>query len=342
MANNVSCPPKKTSKEVLMRSEGETDPAYGCSPDKRPVEELLSKGVINLDKPRGPSSHQVSSWVKSMLGQKTGHGGTLDPAVSGSLPVFLGSATRLADMMLLSTKEYVCLMRLHKHVNEKEIRNVFSLLQGNLWQKPPLKCAVKRELRQRNVYSVEILEIMNNDVLFKISCQAGTYIRKYCNDFGFITGTGAHMQELRRVKSGPFKEDTNLVTLQDIKDAYVFWKDGGEDKFIKRCILPMEYAAADIPKIWIRDSAVDALCHGSDLAAPGVVKLNKFGVEKTVAILSLKDELVAIGQSLEATEDIVRLKNGLVVKTSKVFMEPGTYPKLWKKEESETEAQNGE
>jgi H/ACA ribonucleoprotein complex subunit 4 len=322
--------------DVLVKSEDATDPKYGCAPDKRPVEELLGKGVINLDKPRGPTSHQVSAWVKNILGLKTGHGGTLDPAVSGCLPVFLGTATRLAGTLLLSNKEYICLMRLHKHASKKDVSALFKVFQGNIWQRPPVKSAVKRELRKRKVYDVEVIEIEENDVLFRISCEAGTYIRKYCHDFGLILGTEAHMQELRRIRSGIF-EEKDSVTLQDLTDAYVFWKEGGEEKFIRRCVMPMESAVEDIPKIWIRDSAIDALCHGSDLAAPGVVKLEKFGKGKTVAIMSLKGELIAMGEALEVTEDIVRAKKGFVIKTNKVFMEPSVYPRGWKKEEAEND-----
>ncbi len=317
--------------DIIVRSDGETDPAYGSPPDKRPVEELLRKGVINLDKPRGPTSHQVASWVKDILGVKTGHGGTLDPAVSGCLPIFLGTATRLADLMLLSNKEYVCLMRLHSHAPKKDILSLFQTFRGKIYQRPPVKSSVKRELRKRTIYDIKVLEIEERDVLFRVSCEAGTYIRKYCHDFGLLLGTGAHMQELRRVKSGPFTEDDSLITLQDLKDAYVFWREG-EEKFIRRCILPMEYALKDLPKLWVRDSAIDALCHGSDLAAPGVVKLEKFGEGKTVALLSLKNELVAIGTALKRTEDIAKAKKGFVVKTTKVFMEPGTYPKSWKRD----------
>jgi len=315
--------------DVLVKHDDATSPEHGCAPDKRPIEELLKKGVINLDKPRGPTSHQVSSWVKDITHSKTGHGGTLDPAVSGCLPIFLGNATRLADTLLLSNKEYICLMRLHKRASKKDIQALFKKFKGTLWQKPPVKSAVKRELRQRTVYEVEVLEMEENDILFRIACEAGTYIRKYCHDFGLILGTEAHMQELRRSKSGMFREDTNLVTLQDLKDAYVFWKEGKEEKFLRRCILPMESAVEEIPKIWVRDSAIEALCHGSDLAAPGVVKLEKFAKGTTIALMSLKGELVSMGVSLEGTKAIMSMKKGYVVKTHKVFLEPGTYPKGW-------------
>lgn len=330
--------------DVLVKSEDVTDPKYGCPPDKRPIEELLKKGVLNLDKPRGPTSHQVAAWVKDIFNVKTGHGGTLDPGVSGCLPVFLGVATRLADTLLLSNKEYVCLMRLHRHASQKDIKSLLNMFQGNIFQRPPVKSSVKRELRKRKIYSVELFEIEENDVVFKITCEAGTYIRKYCHDFGLLLGTEAHMQELRRVKSGLFTEDDNtLVTLQDLKDAYVFWKEGGEEKFLRRCIMPMESAVGELPKVWARDSAIDSLCHGSDLAVPGVVKLEKFGKDQIVAVMSLKDELVAVGKALETTEGIMHAKKGFVIKTDKVFMEPGTYPKGWKKaaENPEAPAQEG-
>jgi len=325
--------------DVLVKSEDATSQEHGCAPDKRPVEELLRKGVVNLDKPRGPTSHQVAAWVKGVFKVKTGHGGTLDPAVSGCLPIFLGLATRLSDTILLSGKEYVCLMRLHRHASKKDITSLLKNFQGTIYQRPPVKSSVKRVLRKRRIYKTELLEIEENDVLLRIFCEAGTYIRKYCHDFGLILGTEAHMQELRRTKSGIFTEDEFLVTLQDLKDAYVFWKEGGEEKFIRRCVLPMESAVRDVPKVWVRDSAIDSLCHGSDLAVPGVVKLEKFGKDKTVAVMSLKGELVALGEALEQTETIMRAKKGFVVKTSRVFMEPGTYPKGWKKED---EKQDGD
>ncbi len=328
--------------EILIKSEDVTSQDYGCAPDRRPIEELLRKGVVNLDKPRGPTSHQVASWIKDILGVKTGHGGTLDPAVSGCLPIFLGSATRLSDLMLLSGKEYVCLMRLHAHATKKNITSLLKKFQGNIYQRPPVKSSVKRVLRKRRVYETELLEISDNNILFRISCEAGTYIRKYCHDFGLILGTEAHMQELRRIRSGVFTEDDTLVTLHDLKDAYVFWKEGGEERFIRRCVLPMEYAVQNVPKLWVRDSAIDALCHGSDLAAPGVVRMEKFGKGKTVAVMSLKGELVALGEALETTESILRAKKGFVVRTDRVFMEPGTYPKRWKTQSENTkDSRNG-
>ena len=318
--------------DLLIKAEGETDPDYGTFPDERPIEDHIKRGIVNLDKPSGPTSHEIDSWVKRILGvEKTGHGGTLDPKVTGVLPIGIDYATRAIQMLLGADKEYVCLMHLHEEISETEIREILKEFQGKIFQTPPLKSAVKREMRVRNIYYVNILEIDGQDVLFKIGCEGGTYIRKYCHDVGEALGIGAHMAELRRTKSGPFTEDETLTTLQDVTDAYHIWKEEGDESFLRDCILPMELAVKHLPKIIIRDSAVDAICHGADLAAGGIVSLDdKIKENDTVAIMTLKGELVAAGESLKTSKEIYKANKGIVIDVKKVFMEPGTYPKMWK------------
>ncbi len=318
--------------DLLIKSEGETDPKYGNFPEERSIEDHIKRGIINLDKPSGPTSHEVDSWVKKILGvEKTGHGGTLDPKVTGILPVGIDYATRVIQMLLGADKEYVCLMRLHKEVSEKRIVDILNEFQGKIFQTPPLKSAVKRELRVRNIYYVNMLEIEGQDVLFKIGCEGGTYIRKYCHDVGEALGTGAHMAELRRTKAGPFIEDETLTTLQDLTDAYYIWKEEGDESFLRKAILPMERAVEYLPKIFIRDSAVDAICHGADLASGGIIKIEE-GIKKgsTVTVMTLKGELVAAGESLKTSAEIFKAKKGIMIDIKKVFMEPDTYPKMWK------------
>lgn len=317
--------------ELLIKSEGETNPHYGSNPLERSIEDHISQGIVNLDKPSGPTSHEIDSWVKKILKvQKTGHGGTLDPKVTGVLPVGMDHATRVIQMLLGADKEYVCLMRLHGEVSEKKIRKVLQEFQGKIFQTPPIKSAVKRELRVRKIYYLHILEIEDKDVLFKIGCEGGTYIRKYCHDVGEALGTGAHMAELRRTRSGPFKEDS-LVTLQDLTDAYHMWMEDGDETLLRNCIYPIEAAVGDLPKIYIRDSAVDALCHGADLAAGGIISIQD-SIKKgdTVAVMTLKGELVAAGESLKTSKEIFKASKDIMIDINKVFMEPGTYPKMWK------------
>ncbi|MCK9151340.1 RNA-guided pseudouridylation complex pseudouridine synthase subunit Cbf5 [Methanobacterium alcaliphilum] len=316
----------------LIKAKSETNPEYGCSPELRPIEEHLTKGIINLDKPSGPTSHEVDSWVRKIFNaQKTGHGGTLDPKVTGVLPIGIDYATRVIQLLLVANKEYVCLMRLHQEIEEDVIRDILEEFQGKIYQTPPLKSAVKRELRVRSIYYVNIIEIDGQDVLFRIGCESGTYIRKYCHDIGEALGIGAHMAELRRTKSGPFHENEALVTLQDVTDAFCYWKEDGDESYLRKAVLPMEMAVTHLPKIVIRDSAVDAICHGADLAAGGIVSLDD-NIQKgdIVVILTIKGELVASGESLANSLEILESAKGIMVDTKKVFMEPETYPKMWK------------
>lgn len=319
-------------EKVIIKSESISDSAFGLKPKDRPIEEYLSKGIINLDKPSGPTSHEIDSWVRNILHcEKTGHGGTLDPKVTGVLPIGIDSATRVTQLLLEAPKEYICLMKLHKDVDESRIINILDEFQGKIYQTPPMKSAVKRELRVRTIYYIELLEISGRDVLFKIGCESGTYVRTYCYDIGEALGTGAHMQELRRTKAGPFTEDDNLITLQDITDAFYYWNEENDESYLRKCIFPMEKVVDQIPKVFIKDSAVDAICHGADLASGGIAEFSEtIKRGKTVAILTLKGELVASAKSLYNLETIIESSTGILFNTNKVFMKPNVYPRLWK------------
>ncbi len=312
-------------KEVLVKKEAETDWSFGKKPEERSVSELIEFGVVNLDKPSGPTSHQASDYVQRILEiKKAGHGGSLDPRVTGVLPVTLEKATRLSSVFLKGGKEYVCVMHLHKEVDSGVVRKTIKdFFVGKIRQTPPLKSAVKRVEREREVYTFDILEIDGKDVLFKISCEAGTYIRKICHDLGLKLKVGANMAELRRVRAASFTEE-GLVTLQDLKDAFVLFKEGNE-KFIRYCVKPAERMVQHLPKVFVFDSAVESLCHGRELAVPGVSKLNEFAADSLIAIMTLKDELVALGVAWMGSEEIMKKEKGIAVKTEKVFMEPGIY-----------------
>ncbi len=295
---------------------------FGKLPAERTTEELIQYGLVNIDKPKGPTSHQTSDYVKKILGiARAGHSGTLDPQVSGVQPIALGKATRIAQFLLTAPKEYVCIMHLHKEVEENELRKTVEKFMGKIKQLPPIKSAVKRELREREIYEFEILEIKRQDVLFRVRCQAGTYIRKLCHNFGEELGVGAHMAELRRTQAGPFTEKDSLVTLNDLQDAYSFYKEEDNDKFLRYCIQPIENAVTHLPKCWILDTTIESISHGRDLAIPGISKLENFRKGETVAVLTLKGELVAVGEALLSAVEVNTQEKGLAVNIKKVFME---------------------
>src|SRR3989344_5869332 len=249
---------------ILIRKEQETDPGFGKRPEERTIEENLDFGIINLNKPQGPTSHQISDYVKRILKVKrAGHSGTLDPNVTGVLPIALNRGTRILKNLLKAGKEYVCLMHLHKDVPEEKIIKVIEGFIGINIQKPPVRSAVKRVEREGNVYYIEILEIDGKSVLFRVGCEAGTYIRTLCVQIGRKLGTSANMYQLVRTKVAMF-DDTSWVSLHDLKDAYENYKNGNE-KDIRKIIYPIEKAVEHLPKIWIFDNAIDSVCHGADL-----------------------------------------------------------------------------
>ena len=319
-------PFERFERKIVVRKEGETDPLVGCAPLDRPMELLLDFGIVNVDKPSGPTSHQVSDYLQKILHiEKAGHSGTLDPHVTGVLPIAIGKGTRIVQALLSSGKEYVAVMHLHKEVDEKHLRNVCGMFVGNIEQMPPIKSAVKRQLRMRSVYYLNIMEIDGQDVLFRVGCQAGTYIRKLIHDIGKKIGCGAHMAELRRTKAGPFKEDT-LVTLQDLTDAYHYWKEEGDETQLRKMIQPVEHGAAHLPKIWVYDQAVSSLCHGIDLKVPGIVKFtDPMQRGEMVALLTLKGELIALGTAVMSAQDLREKEKGIAATTDKVFMDASVY-----------------
>jgi len=323
--------------DLITLEKAETNYNYGYEPYKRPIEELLKNGIVVIDKPSGPTSHEVALWVKKILNLKVaGHGGTLDPKVTGVLPVALENTTKCIRLWHTLPKEYICLMHLHRDAKEEDIYRVFKEFTGRIIQRPPLKSAVKRVPRIRKIYDMEILEIDGRDILFKVRCQAGTYIRTLAKNIGEALGTSAHMQELRRISSGPFTED-EAVYLQDLKDAYVFWQEDGDEEELRRIVKPLEYGLQHLKKVVVKDSAVDAICHGADVYLGGISKISKgIGAGEVVVVETLKGEAVAIGKSLLSTKDILKIKKegvrytNPIVDTERVLMKRGTYPRMWK------------
>lgn len=327
-------PFEKIKRDVIVRiDDATTDDNYGCYPDKRSVLDLLNYGIVNVDKPQGPTSHQVSEYVKKMLNiQKSGHSGTLDPNVFGCLPVALGKSTRVVQALINAGKEYVCVMHIHDDREEDEIRKVISEFIGEIEQLPPKKCAIKRQLRKRTIYYIDILDISEKDVLFKVGCEAGTYIRKLCTDIGDKLGCGAHMAELRRTKAGPFNVSES-VALTDLLDSFMFFKEDGNEEEIRRCILPFERAVDHLPKVVVLDTTINSLSHGAQLNVPGIVSVET-GIEKNdmIAVMSMKGELIGLGFSEMTSEEIATSKRGCVLPKLKIFVEEDLYPKYVKDE----------
>jgi len=218
-------------------------------------------------------------------------------------------------------KEYVCVMQVHCEYDKEELTKIIKSFEGEIYQRPPVRSSVKRRLRVRSICDIEILDMDKKLVLFRVSCDSGTYMRKLCHDIGIIYGCGAHMRELRRTRSGIFTESTNLVKLHDLSEAIYLYKNCKDETELRRVLMPMEYATCEMPKLIIEDSAVNALAYGAQLAVPGIVAYQNFKRNDTVAVLTLKGELVATGNALIDSKELENAKKGIVVNLSRVFMQ---------------------
>jgi H/ACA ribonucleoprotein complex subunit 4 len=321
--------------ENLIRVDDDvTNDNYGHYPDKRPIESLLYYGLVLVDKPAGPTSHEVVAWVKRILEiEKAGHSGTLDPGATGLLPLGLGEGTKALSVLLLGPKEYYALARLHSHVSVDRLKGVMQEFTGEIYQRPPQRSSVRRVTRVRTVYEFDHLENHDRLVLMRILCQAGTYIRKIIYDVGEVLSPGATMVELRRTRVSNLSEQNNggLVKLHDLADAYQRYKENGDDEKLRRLVLPIEHCLEGIRAVTVRDTAVDALCHGAPLAVPGVVAVPKdLRVGELIGIYSLKGEVVGLGQAAMTKDEIEQNARGIAFAMKRLIMKPGTYPKAWR------------
>ncbi len=317
----------------------ESPDRYGTAPEDRPIREYIEKGVVVINKPAGPTSHEIAAYVKKILEvDLAGHSGSLDPVVTGVQPVMISKATRAVAAIRLSGKEYICLLKLHRSVPKKTIEKTLSEFTGTVWQMPPVTSAVKRTLRARHIYYIEPLEFKDTYVLMRVGCEAGTYIRKLCHDIGMALGVGGHMQELIRSKAGPFTEE-GMTTLQELEDAYAVWKDNGDESELRRLIRPMETSFAQIPSVTVRNTAVGALCHGAFLARPGIISLDS-GLKKgdMVAVFSGKGEIISLSEALMDAAEVMEKESGFVARPVAVLMEPGRYPWVSRNKKEETPA----
>ena len=242
---------------------------------EKSIPELLEFSILNIDKPSGPTSFWVSDFVRKTLNaKKTSHAGTLDPQVSGVLPILLNRACRLSDYFMHKNKTYVGIMRVHEDVDDTRLKEEIKKFIGKIKQLPPVKSRVKREIREREIYSFNIIERDekdNRNVLFETEVEAGTYIRKLIHNAGENIG-GAHMLELRRVKAGIFSEnDKSFVNLYDFEKAVHEYKEGNE-QLLREMLIPAEIVTEIMPVVYVKEEAVKQLLTGKPIFKQDLVE----------------------------------------------------------------------
>ena len=330
------------NREYLILSK-ENISSFGEDPNSKNLHKLIENSLVIVDKDVGPNSHTTADNLKFLLKKynfevsKVGHSGTLDPMVSGLLVCGINKATRLMEYMLKSKKRYICLMFLHKSISFEKIEKSINGFKGEISQLPPIVSAVKREVRKRHIYSIDVLERSSNNqyVLIDVSCERGTYIRKLCSDIGEDLGVNCQMVELRRIKVGPFDERSNFISLDALRNYLEIFQSEKDNKLknkieqeIRKYVLPCENLMEDFREVIVKDSCISALCHGVDLRIPGIVKIEK-GIEKDdlVSIKSQKGELIGVGKVLIDTSSALKSDKGTYLKILKIVMDTNLYPR---------------
>ncbi len=275
------------------------------------------KGLILIDKPIGPTSSQVTNWVKQILGEKkAAHCGTLDPNVSGVLPILIGKGIKLQEYLQKHGKEYVCLIE--TQASKEEFKQVLKEFTGKIYQKPPEMSAVAKKTRVRKIYSIQIIDNIENNYLLRIKCQHGTYIRKLVEDIGIVLGKKMIMKELRRTRSGLFKEQ-ECVTLTRLRDAYELRDKKPE--LLQEIIKPLEEAVKGMATVTLKSKAAENVKKGAPVYAPGIKQMTGSIEKRTpVALFDENGKLIGMGISKYSKKQVLEKNKGLVIKTKKIVV----------------------
>jgi len=282
---------------------------------EKSFEEILNRSIILIDKHRGPTSYSIDRFVSNLIGvKKVGHAGTLDPNASGLLPILISKANKCMDILKNLEKEYVGIAYFHEEFDEEELRKTIKeKFIGEIIQVPPVRSAVARYPRKRKIYSFDVLEIEGKNVLFKVKCEAGVYIRKLVFDLGKTMNINAHLKELRRISVGEFKVE-NAINIYNLKEI------AKNKEELKKVLIPVDIALSFLKKVFVKDSAIKNLIKGSPLYYPGIVKVDdEIKKDDLVAIYSLRNELIAIGIAKIDAKKILEIKKGIFCKVDKVL-----------------------
>ena len=315
---------------IVLDAEATTDPAYGQRPEDRNIEQRIASGVLLLDKPAGPTSHQVTAWVRDRFGlERMGHGGTLDPFATGVLPLTFGKSMRLTGKVLTHDKTYISVLDVPESVTDEALEEGLSHLRGRVYNVPPEISAVKVQVRTRRIECLVLLSRSPTHIVLEVACEAGTYIRTMARDLGLLLDRPVKLVELRRSASGRFDLSAS-ATLQQVADAHWLWSSKDQPEALLRMLHPIEILVEDLPTVVVRDAAVGAVAHGAPLMRPGVVSVDGgWTTGSLVAAMTLKGELIALMRLSVDSASIQGMSDGEVAKAETVVMTTEVYPRSW-------------
>ena len=298
--------------------------------------------IISILKPTGMSSHDVVSRVRKILNiKKVGHTGTLDPDASGVLPICIGKATKVCEVILNKDKSYICELTLgistdtydasgeilkkvddFKFSNE-DIERAFDTQRGEINQLPPIYSALKvngkrmcdlvrsgrqseitLKTRRVNIKDIKILSIKGNKVMFYVECSKGTYVRSICHDIGEYLGCGAHMSFLNRTSSGKFDLD-NSITLEELELFY-------ENKTLDKYLYDIDYVLDSFNYVVLNPNAIKYYSNGGSIDDKRFLKNNFDKDDEFVRVYST-DNFLGLGK-------LSKHNNTISVKSDKMFI----------------------
>ena len=320
---------------LIFDKDAVTNPKFGSAPSERSLDELLGSGILLVKKPRGPTSHQLTAWIRDILGiKKIGHGGTLDPIATGLLTILCGRATRLTDIILKGDKRYISIIRFGRDIDSIELEELLNSLVGELYNVPPKESAVKVQVRTRKITSLSLLDFDSSSRIaaIEISCVAGTYIRTLTRDIGLLLDTSCEMLELHRDRTSIFDENM-ACDMHQLADAIFLWKEHNDERSLRKLLTPVETILTKIPSITIKDGAVAAMTHGAPLARPGVVDASSGIISGSLVVISsMKGEAVAVANISVDIDEVLNMKKVQVAVAKSVLMPTGIYPQNWSKQ----------
>jgi len=297
------------------------------------------KGVVIVDKPAGITSHDAVDRVRKLLGErKAGHTGTLDPMATGVLPVCVGEATKIASFLTGDDKVYEATMRLgvrtdtldmtgqvlaeqEPRVTEADAKEVLAAFAGTITQVPPQYSAVKVRgkalykwarkgirveppAREVEIREIVLLSIEMPRVRFTVTCSKGTYVRTLCADMGDRLGCGAALEQLRRTRSGIFRQE-DAVRLDGESDEGIRAK-------LEQGLIPMNRALPGLRDIVIPPLLEQKLVkgHQPDVEGLAALQIPSLAAADVVKFISAEGRLVALARMLVSAGEIPSLPPG--------------------------------
>jgi H/ACA ribonucleoprotein complex subunit 4 len=304
----------------MININSESEPAE-LNGQSRDIDSRMNAGFILLDKHPGPTSHQLSAWARNLLGiEKLAHGGTLDPFASGVLPLLLGKSMKLTPLVLKHNKTYIASLKLSSNADLDLLKDSINQLKGKIYNVPPLISAVKIQVRTRKIEDLEILDFDGINLLLKMNCEAGTYVRTFARDLGLLIDKKIILKELRRSKSGLFTENM-CVTMAQLSDALWKYKELNDDSAMLKILNPIEDLVKKFPRIIVKKSSHESLANGATLMHPGINHISsKIKKGDDVVIQSEEGILLALAEAKLDSAIIAAKEKGAVAQPKHVFL----------------------